>query len=145
MFHAEPSHISAVGRICRGCVITHHSFGYVFGSLGSYVVQVKVGVGRQRILHAGLFTRHIDELLAVGRPCKRLNASKGFHRRLIRFISHDIHDIRHFLSVKIGKKRMRYLSHPLVPMLVHEVINNTTGGFGQVRIYIFGRTGIFYV
>ena len=40
---------------------------------------------------------------------------------------------------------MRNRFHPFIPMLVHQVVNNDTAGFGQVRIEVCGALTIFHL
>ncbi len=40
---------------------------------------------------------------------------------------------------------MRNLGHPLVPMLVHQVVNYSTRSLGEVGIYILGCLRIFNI
>ena len=40
---------------------------------------------------------------------------------------------------------MRNGFYPFVPMFIHEVVDNTSGCFGQVRINIRGSLTVFYI
>ena len=39
---------------------------------------------------------------------------------------------------------MRNFCHPFVPMFVHQVIDQPSGGFGEIGIDILGSAAIFY-
>ncbi len=70
VLHAEPCEAVAVGREGRHGVVACHAFGEVAGLLCIEIIGIEVAVGGHGIFKAGLFTRYIDEGLAVGRPCE---------------------------------------------------------------------------
>ncbi len=145
MLHAEPCQIVSVGRECGRCIIAHHTLGDIFSLLGCHIIEIEIGVGGDGILHAGLLAAHIHKLLAVGRPGKRLNAAKRLHRRLVRLTLHDVNHVSHTVAVKVSKERMRHFSHPFIPVLIHEVVDDASRRLGKIRINILGGAGIFHI
>ena len=109
------------------------------------MVKIKVGIGGQRIVHAGFLARHIHEHLAVRMPRKRFYAAERLHRGFKWFIGHNIPESGHLSAVEGAYKRMRNFRDPLVPMLVHKVVHHASGGFRQVGIYVGGIAGVFHI
>ncbi len=135
VLHAEPCQSVAVGREHRIGVVAHHALGEVSCLAGGKVVDVEVGVGGQGILHAGFLAAHIDELTAVGTPCKGFHPAERLHGSFIEgLVGHDVGHLANGRTVEIGDERMRDFRDPFVPVLVHHVVYDAAGGLGQIRI-----------
>ena len=135
-FHTLPGDIFAVWRVLRIGIISFVLFRDIFRFLGVQVINVNIGVGRNRIFQSCLFTASVSHFVRSCIPGKLLNATPRFHWTFIRFSVQDIHDIGNTVTVEVGNKRMWSCRHPFIPMFVHQVGHDDTCGFRQVRIFI---------
>ena len=67
-------------------------------------------------------------------PGERLNAAEGLHWSLVGLVGHDVLEPGHFAVGEVADKGVGYFGHPLVPVLIHQVVDNTARGLGQVGV-----------
>ena len=147
--HALPSDHGAVGRVLWIGVIAHVLVRSIrladvlcLTSLNVIEVDVAIGalgVGGTRLLAAG-----VGDGLAIGAPCQLLYATEGAHGRLVELALEDVARVGHHVAVKVGQEGVGDLVDPLVPMLIHEVIDDTTRGEGQVGVLVYRRGTILH-
>ena len=145
VFHAQPCHFCTVRRECRHGVVAHHAFGEVTFCAVGYIIEVEVAVCAQGIFEAFFLAAGIYQLFAVGSPGKRLRAAERLHGRFEWLVTEDVLEIVDLHTVECAYKGVGYFGYPLVPVFVHEVIDHTSGGFGQVRINVGSVLSVFYV
>ena len=99
-----------------------------------YIVQINVGIGRYRIVPPCFLAACIGDVSPVGRPCQLLYASEGLHRTFKGFAFEDVPAFAYALGRHFSDEGMRGVHHVVVPMLVHQVVNDHAGGKGQVLV-----------
>ncbi len=134
--HALPGQVAAIGRELRVDIVAHHPLGHVAGLTARQVVEVDIGVGRLSILLAGLLARGVGDGASVGAPGELFNAAKGCQWCLVRFTLQQIDDVVQAISLQVGQERMRHALHPVVPVLVHQVVHHAAAGSRQVGILL---------
>ncbi len=132
--HGEPCYLGAVGREGGVGVVAVVALGDAGGLAACYVIEVEVRVGGEGIVFAGEFTRHVDKLLRVGTPCEGIGGSEGAHRAFEGLTLHDVLYVGKFGAVEVGQEGVGYFGDPLVPVLVHEVVDDAARSLGQSGI-----------
>ena len=143
--HAAPGHVFAVGREGRRGVVAHHALGEVAGLFRAQVIEVDVGVGRDGVFQPRLLAAGVGYRLAVGGPGKRLDTAEGFHGRLVGFALHDVDDVGKLFTVERGDVGVRNLLDPLVPVLVHEVVDDAAGSLVEVGVDVRSLLAVFHI
>ena len=88
------------------------------------------------VIVAGLFAAGVGKSLAVGTEVILLGTAPGTHRCLIGFAAEDVNSLLHHGLAVFDRNDInaRNLIHPVVPMTIHEVFIDTSGGFVQTFV-----------
>ena len=135
--HALPGNVLAIrteGGI--GVVAGHHVatvalFPVFLAEIGGdaclYIIKVYVGVGRDAVGKACLLAAGVGNELSVGAPGELLHTAEGLHGRFVRLAFEDVFGFAHLVAIERGHVGVGDCLYPLVPMLVHEVVDDDTG------------------
>ena len=99
------------------------------------VVEKNITVGGGGVVAAYFFTTGVSDLSAVGTPCQLFVAAEGHHGRFEGFALEKVYVHGDFRAVEVGQERMGCGSDVLIPVLVHQIIDDHAGGFGEVFLF----------
>ena len=134
--HALPCNILAIRRILRVGVISLVFFGDIIRFLCIQIIHINIRIGRNRIFQPRFFTTGISHFVRSHIPCQLFNTAPRLHRTFVWFSFQYIYDIGNTVAVKIGHKRMWCSGHPLIPVFIHQIGDDNTGSFRQIRMLV---------
>ena len=134
--HALPCNVLAIRRVLRIGVIPLVFFGDIIRFLCIQIIHINIRIGRNSIFQPCFLATGISHFVRSRIPCQLLNAAPRFHRTFVWFSFQYIHDIGNTVTVKVCHERMRSSCHPFIPVLIHQVGDNNTRSFRQIRIFI---------
>ena len=134
--HADPADLRSVGREAWVRVVASVALGDIAGHARSEIIEVDVSIRGEGILKSRLLARGISKRLPVGTPGEFLRTTEGLGRSFIGFAFEDVLARSDRFAPHRSDEDMGDGLYPLVPMLVHQVGDDTTRGLRQVRIYL---------
>ena len=147
-FHTLPCNTFSVGREFRIGIVAQILVRSIFlAEITSFtcfrIIKVNIRIGRYRIFQSCFLATSVSNLLGIVAPRQLLDTTERFHGRFIRFTFQNICSSTNLITVEWSDKRMRNIFHPFIPMLVHQVIDDLSAGFIQVRIYVRSTLSVF--
>ena len=105
------------------------------------VVEKNITVGGSGIIAAYFFATGVGDLSTVGTPRQLFVAAERHHGRFEGFALEKVNGHGDFRTVKVGQERMGCGGDVLIPVLVHQIVDDHAGGFGKV-FFFRGNGGV---
>ena len=133
--------LQAAGVIGLARYCPTFGFAEVARSFRRDVVEKNITVGGSGVVAAYFFTTGVGDLSTVGTPRQLFVAAERHHGRFEGFALKNINRYGDFRAVEVGQERMGCGSDVLIPVLVHQIVDDHAGGFGKV-FFFRGNGGV---
>ena len=109
------------------------------------VVEEDVAVGGSGIVAACFLATGVSNLSTVGTPSQLFVTAERHHGRFERLAFQQILLHRDLLPVEVGQERVGRRGDVLIPVLVHQIVDDHTGGLGKVFFFRGDRGVLFHL
>ena len=137
--------LETAGVICLARCGPTFGFAEVARGFLRDVVEEDVAVGGGGVVAACFLATGVSNLPTVGTPSQLFVTAERHHGRFERFAFQQILLHGDFLPVEVCQERVGRCGDVLIPVLVHQIVDDHAGGFGKVFFFRGDRGVLFHL